>query len=91
MHSSRMRTVRCSGRLMGGGVFAQGVCVCPLGDVCPGGVCPGGGECLPRRWRVSAQEGVCLEGLPKWGWCMSVCPGGVHLPPPVDRVLDTRL
>ena len=49
MHSSRMRTVRCSGRL-------GGVC---LGGVCPGlcvslewGVCPEGGVflegCLPR-------------------------------------------
>ena len=43
MHSSRMLTVRCSGRLLGGGVSAQGVCdqgVC----VCPGALSasPGG-------------------------------------------------
>ena len=53
MHSSRMRTVRCSSRLLGGGVSAWlvsaqgGVC---LGGVCLGGVCPGGlpgGMCIP--------------------------------------------
>ena len=33
MHSNRMRTVRCSGRLAGGG----------------GGVCPGARRCLPRE------------------------------------------
>ena len=33
MHSSRMRTVRCSGHLPGGG------------GVCPGGVSSGGGAC----------------------------------------------
>ena len=38
MHSSRMRTVRCSGRLWGVG---EGVC---LGVSAQGGVCPG--ECL---------------------------------------------
>ena len=39
MHSSRMRTVRCSGRRGGGVVSARGVCegVCLWG----GGVCPG--------------------------------------------------
>ena len=47
MHSSRMRTVCCSGHLVWrgvclGGVSAQG------GGVCPGGVCLGS---------------VCLEGL----------------------------
>ena len=43
MHSSRMRTVRCSGRP--GGMSAQG-CVSAGGVVClPVGVCPGG--CLP--------------------------------------------
>ena len=44
MHSSRMRTVHCSSRLLGG-CLPGGVC---LGG---GGVCPGG--CLPRGWGVS--------------------------------------
>ena len=39
MHSSRMHTVHCSGRL-------EGVC---LGGVCLGGVCLGRCVCLPRR------------------------------------------
>ena len=44
MHSSRMRTVRCSSRLPGLSV---------QGGVCPGGVCPGwgvvcSGGCLPQ-------------------------------------------
>ena len=42
MHSSRMCTVRCSSRLLGGGgvclgVSAQGVCL--LGGLSAGGVC----------------------------------------------------
>ena len=55
MHSSRMRTVRCSGHLVGGA------------SVCPGGCLPGGGVC---------PDGVCPEGC-------------VHLPPPVEKILDT--
>ena len=42
MHSSRMRTVRCSSRLLGGGVSDQGVSdwgVSAQRAVCPGGVC----------------------------------------------------
>ena len=39
MHSSRMRTVRCSSHLLGEGVSARGV-------VCPGEVC------LPDKWVV---------------------------------------
>ena len=50
MHSSRMRTVRCSSRLLGEGVSAQGV------YVWSGGVCPGGRGCLPR--------GLCLSDTP---------------------------
>ena len=42
MHSSRMQTVRCSGRVLGRGV-------CPEG-VCPEGVCSG--------WLVSGHEGL---------------------------------
>ena len=52
MHSSRMRTVRCSSRLAGE------VCL-PGGGVCPGGCLTGGylarGMCAPG---VSAQGGV---------------------------------
>ena len=36
MHSSWMRTVRCSSRLLVGGEGGEGVC--PEGGVCPGGV-----------------------------------------------------
>ena len=91
MHSIRMRTVRCSGRLVGGWI-GGGVC---LGECLPGGgvsawrgcvylegVClPGGGvsawkECLPGG-------GVSARGVPAWG-CLprrgGVCLGGVHLP-----------
>ena len=47
MHSSRMRTFRCSGRPFGRGVFAQGVGgVSAQGDVCLGGCLPRGS--LPR-------------------------------------------
>ena len=71
MYSSRMRTVRCSGYLVGpaqGGVWLGGVC---LGGCLPGGgVWPGG---------MSVQKGGVYLG------------GGVHHPPSVDRILDTRL
>ena len=69
MHSSRMRTVRCSSRLRGGGGGCLLGGVCLLGEVsaCRGGVCLPGG-CLPARG-VVCLGGVCL-------------PGGVHLPPP---------
>ena len=65
MHSSRIRTFRCSGNLVGvsarGRVVMsawEGVC---LGGVCLGGICPGmsaqgGGVCLGRG--VSDQGGV---------------------------------
>ena len=39
MHSSRMRTVRSSSRLLGRGVYPGRAC---LGGVCPGDVCPWG-------------------------------------------------
>ena len=82
MHSSRMRTVHCSGSLLRGG-----------GEVCPGrGVMSDRGRwwCLPRGL-VSAQgEGVSTQGVSAQGgvrpgggssqggfaW-LSVCPGGV--------------
>ena len=81
MHSSRMRTVRCSNHLVGGGgvVCPGGVCLpggCLLrGDVCPGWCLPGG-MCLPGG--VSSQ-GVCLprgvsaQGVSAHGGCL---PGG---------------
>ena len=91
MHSSRIRTVRCSSHLGRRGGL-------PRGSVCLGGVClPGGGVCLGR--------GV-FQGGSAWG-CLSggVCPGSVCLSegaeggsacqmgvtPPLDRILDTRL
>ena len=62
MHSSRMRTVRCSRRLLGGvcpgrgsaqGVSAQGVCLGGVsaqgGCVFPRGVCPEGCRPPPSR------------------------------------------
>ena len=72
-HSSRMRTVCCSGRRRVG-------CL-PRGCVCPGGVCLGrclpGGVCLGGVWlgvRVCL-GGVCLGGCLSGGG--GVCPGGV--------------
>ena len=73
MHSSRMRTVSCSGRLMKGvGVSARGVL--PRG-VSARGV-PRGRGCLPRgvcvlRWGVIPQGVVCLGGMSAWG--VSAC------------------
>ena len=52
MHSSRMRTVRCSGRFIGG--------VC-LGNVFPGGYLPRMG-CLTRRGSLLRSRGVCQGG-----------------------------
>ena len=49
MHSSRLSTIRCSGRLGG-----RGDCVCPWRGCLPGGVCVGGGVCLGD---------VCLGGV----------------------------
>ena len=78
MHSSMMRTVHCSSRLLGGGVSAKG------GVSVQGGVCQRvSGGCLPRRgggvcWGVSARGGVSQHALRQ-------------IPPPVDRILDTHL
>ena len=50
MLSSRIRTVRCSGRLLGGGVCPRGHGVCSGGLP---GLCLPGGECLPSAlWGV---------------------------------------
>ena len=78
MHSSGMRTVRCSSHLPGEGMSAWR---------CLPGLClPGGRGCVPAR-----REGVCLgyvcllggglsargEGDCKWGVCLEGClPGG---------------
>ena len=85
MHSSRMRTVRCSSRLSGG-VSAQGEGCLPSGGVCleKGGVCPGGvslwGVCLGggQPGEVSAQE-VSTQGVVCLGGCLpgGVCKGGL--------------
>ena len=83
MHSSRMRTVRCSGRRGGGlgGVskHALGRGVSALGGCLPGGCLPGGlsgqvGGGLPRG---------CLPGGGVWpGECLSggCLPRGACLP-----------
>ena len=59
MHSSRMRTVRCSSYLLWGGVSAQGSA--GGGGCLPRGLSAQGG-CLPRGMGVSAQRG-CLPGV----------------------------
>ena len=50
MHSSMMRTVHSSSRLLGGGVSEWGVSA--QGGVCQGGCLPRG--CLPRGWCIPA-------------------------------------
>ena len=73
MHSSRMRTVRCSGHLGGGGFLPMGC----LGGVCLGGICPVG---LFAQEGVSAWGSVCPgesvqgclpRGVSAWG-CLSM-------------------
>ena len=93
MHSSRMRTIRCSGRQ--GRVFPGGVCP---GGVCPGGLCPVG--CLPG-WGVSAQRVSDHGGVSAQWVCLpgGICPGGlsapvnagIQHPSLVDRILETHL
>ena len=58
MHSSRMHTVCCSGRL--GGVSAQGMS--GQGGVCLGGCLPRRG-CLPHRRGVCLSQGVSVQGV----------------------------
>ena len=93
MHSSRMRTVLSSGRLLrgssplGGGAYSGG---CLLGVSAPQGVCsqgcllPGvsaGGACLLRG--VPAPGGMLWGGVCSWrvfalgGSAQGVCSGGV--------------
>ena len=52
MHSSRIRTVRCSGRRGGGGV-----CLGRWVSAQEGGVCPGRG-CLPRAGSDPVHAGI---------------------------------
>ena len=77
MHSSRMRTVRSSGRISGGGVPGPGGCTWS------GGGAPGPGGVLGPRGRVYLVWGVYLI----WGGKSG--PRGVYpvrySPPPVDR------
>ena len=94
MHSSRMRTVRCSGRLGGclsGGYLPRGGGCLPRGCLSRGYVCLGSvsaGGCLHRgvylgvsALGVSAQGG-CLPSIvsAQGGVCLAgVCLGGVCL------------
>ena len=80
MHSSRMRTVCCSGRLLGGGVSAQ-VGVSTQGGVCLGGILCRGVSlrgCLARGKGVSCQgKGVSGQGEEGvWPGEGGVWPGG---------------
>ena len=60
MHSSRMRTIRCSSRL-GGGLPREGVClgVSALGMSALGGVCLGQGCLLPHPLPVNKITDTC--------------------------------
>ena len=62
--------------------------------VCLVGVSAQGGVCLSvwgmSAQGVSAQGGVCPGAVCLEGACLSAR-GGVYLPHPVDRILDTRL
>ena len=76
MHSSRMRTIRCSSRLPAGAVFLGGClpegCL-PRDDVCLGCVCLGVSAhgCLPEGGVSAWGRGVCLtEGCLTRGVCL---------------------
>ena len=92
MHSSRMRAVRFSGPMSGGGggdVCPRETCaqwVCPLsGNVWPGGVCQVG-VC---KGVVCPGEGVCTGGGVYLG---EVCLGGDCLPhAPVNRQMPVKI
>ena len=98
MHSSRMRTICCSGRLLGGGCLAsrlsaQGGCLPRGRGYAQGGSAQGG--CLPRgrgyARGASAQGGsaqgggVCPGGLPGGCFCLGV---SARPPRPVDKITD---
>ena len=69
----------CSG---GGGLLPGGGCLLQGGCVCSGGSARGG---------VSAPGGCLLPGGLLEGGCIPACTEADTLPPPVDRILDTRL
>ena len=78
MHSSRMRTVRCSRRLLGEGCLPAKGLYLPKWGVSPRGWLPARG-CLPTRGSVYL-GGLPAKGrLPAWG--ASVCQGGVYTSP----------
>ena len=86
------------GLLLGGGVSGPGGVSAPGGGGClvrrvsaPGGWVGGEGWCA---WSGGGQ-GVCVPGpggsAPRGGVCIPACTEADTLPPPVDRILDTRL
>ena len=85
MHSSRMRTVRCSSRLLGGGVSGPGGCL-PARGVClsGGSACQGVSAC---HGVYACHGGVCQEGglglgcLPGGSLPRRVCGGCLANPP----------
>ena len=83
MHSSRMRAVRFSGRLWGGGAVCLGGGVCPRGCLSSGGVCLGRG-CLSGGCTPPGPE----EDTPLGPEADTSRPvhAGIH-PPTVDRIL----
>ena len=107
MHSSRMRTGRsltvCCSLLPGGGVpgLWGGCAWSPGGCLVPGGGVPGPGEggggvpgpgCLVWGGGVPGPGGICSGGVCAWSrGGIPACTEADTLPPPVDRILDTRL
>ena len=88
MHSSRMRTVRCSGRRRMGGACLGGVCLgvsawgCLLRGCLPGGCLPS--RCLPSRCLpggVSARVCVCIPACTGLGVSVPAH-AGIHPSPP---------
>ena len=94
MHSSRLRTVRCSGH-RGRGCLPEGCLprgVSAQGGVCPGGVCSGVSAQGVSARGVSQHAldmGVCIPACTgQGGVCSSVSPLSPTL---VDRILNIRL
>ena len=94
MHSSRMRTVRCSCRRGLGGLGGVSKHALGRGGICPWGCLPGG--CLPGGLSgqvgggfaqgVSAWRGCLARGVSVWG--MSAQGGVSATHPPVNRITD---
>ena len=80
MHSSRMCTVRCSGRLWGERCLPRGVSA--KGCLPRGGVCLGDSVCKGGVYL----GGVCLGGVYLGG----VCPGDVYLGGCLPRRVSAR-